>query len=96
MRCHSQTKAAGSSTGLASRIALLLVVASVGIAPTAGAQPGAGLDGRGSLIRTFEANAPAIGAPMPDLPVYDRDGREARLPELLDGRLTVLVLGCLT
>lgn len=96
MSCHSQRKEAGSGTALAGRIALLLVAASVGAASVATAQPGAGLAGRGSLIRTFEANAPAIGAPMPDLPVYDSDGQESRLPTLLDGRYTVLVLGCLT
>ena len=60
------------------------------------AQPGAGADGLGMLIRNFEQNAPAIGESMPDLPVYDRDGQELRLPELLNGRYTALVLGCLT
>ena len=65
-------------------------------ADQAWSQPGAGLDGRGSLIRTFESNAPAVGALMPNLPVYDREGEESNLLELLDGRYTVLVLGCLT
>ena len=45
---------------------------------------------------SFEQAAPAIGAPAPDLVVYDRDGRRVRLRELLEGHYTVLILGCLT
>ena len=78
------------------RIGILTMVVALGAASVAAAQPGAGLDGRGSLIRTFEANAPAVGELMPNLPVYDRDGQEFRLTALLDGRYTVLILGCLT
>ena len=74
---------------------LLAVTLSLGLVATAAAQPG-GANGRGMLIRNFEARAPAVGAPIPDLLVYDRDGQESRLPALLDGRLTVLILGCLT
>ena len=67
----------------------------LGLVATAVAQPG-GADGRGLLSRNFEARAPAIGELIPDLPVYDGDGQESRLPALLDGRFTVLILGCLT
>ena len=74
---------------------LLCVALSFGLVATAAAQRG-GADGRGMLIRNFEDRAPAVGARVPDLPVYDRDGQEARLPALLDGRVTVLILGCLT
>lgn len=49
-----------------------------------------------AILRNFETNAPAIGAPMPDAVVYDRDGRELRLLEVLRDRYTVLILGCLT
>ena len=72
----------------------LALALSFGLVATAAAQPGT--DGRGMLIRNFEERAPAVGAPIPDLPVYDRDGQESRLPELLEGRFTVLILGCLT
>ena len=44
----------------------------------------------------FERSAPEIGEPMPDLSVYDSAGQELRLREVLSGRYTVLILGCLT
>ena len=90
MRTPSRSTAA--RVGCAVGVAALVV--SLGGARRATAQPGA--DGRGMLVRSFEQSAPAIGALMPDLPVYDRDGREVRLREVLGGRYTVLVLGCLT
>ncbi len=74
---------------------LLALALSLGLVATAAAQPG-GPDGRGMLIRNFEASAPAVGELMPNLPVYDRDGQESRLAALLDGHFTVLILGCLT
>ena len=46
--------------------------------------------------RNFEENAPAVGEVMPDVAVYDRDGGEHRLGDLLGERYTVLILGCLT
>ena len=67
----------------------------LGLAAVAAAQPG-GADGRGMLVRNFERNAPTIGELMPNLPIYDRDGREHLLAEMLAGRPTVLILGCLT
>ncbi len=74
---------------------LFVLAFSLSLVATAAAQPG-GPNGRGVLIRNFEASAPAVGELMPNLPVYDRDGQEARLPALLDGHVTVLILGCLT
>ena len=74
---------------------LLVLACSLGLVATAAAQPG-GANGRGMLMRNFEARAPAGGELMPNLPVYDRDGRESDLRALLSGRFTVLVLGCLT
>jgi len=74
---------------------LLALAFSVGLVATAAAQPG-GANGRGMLMRNFEAHAPAVGELMPNLPVYDRDGEEHGLAEMLAGRHTVLILGCLT
>ena len=48
------------------------------------------------LIENFERDAPAVGEPMPDVVVYDRDGSPLRLPELLNEHYTVLIQGCLT
>ena len=67
----------------------------LGLAATAAAQPG-GAGGRGMLVQNFEQNAPTVGELMPNLPVYDRDGEEYGLAEMLAGRHTVLILGCLT
>ena len=55
----------------------------------------AGSGGRG-LDRNFEAVAPALGEAMPDVVVYDAEGTPHRLPELLRGHYSVLILGCLT
>ena len=46
--------------------------------------------------RDFEGNAPAIGSPMRDAVVHDRDGKALRLKEVLRDCHTVLILGCLT
>ena len=64
-----------------------VAVAFVGNLGTIEAQP---------VSRDFERNAPAIGDAMPDLVVYDRDGTERQLRELLSGHYSVLLLGCLT
>lgn len=47
-------------------------------------------------IERYEAAAPAVGDPMPDLAVYDAQGEPIDLGELLRENYTVLVLGCLT
>ncbi len=82
-------------TRLVRRIGILSTAVTLGAATVAAAHPSVA-DGRGMLIRTFDESAPAVGDPMPDLPVYAPDGQESRLPALLDGRFTVLILGCLT
>ena len=48
------------------------------------------------ISRNFDRNAPAIGDAMPDVVVYDRDGEELRLRDLLSEHYSVLILGCLT
>ncbi len=74
---------------------LLTLAFSVGLVATAAAQPG-GANGRGMLVQNFEEHLPAVGELMPNLPVYDRDGEEHQLADLIAGRPTVLILGCLT
>ena len=64
-----------------------VAVAFVGSLGMAEAQP---------IGRNFDRNAPAIGDPMPDVVVYDRDGEELRLRDLLSEHYSVLILGCLT
>ena len=44
----------------------------------------------------FEANAPQIGEPLPDLVIHDDMGNPVNLRELADENYKVLVLGCLT
>ena len=61
----------------------------------AGAQPGVDASPRGRVIRAFEANSPALGELLPDVPAYDADGNVLRLSSL-KGSYTVLVFGCLT
>ncbi len=68
------------------------LLAALGLAGSAQAQ----LNPREQAIRRFEATAPAVGEPLPDLAVYDAAGKERRLGELLQGHYTVIVLGCLT
>ena len=48
------------------------------------------------VSRNFERNAPAVGESMPDVVVYDRDGAEHQLRDLLSESYSVLILGCLT
>ena len=64
-----------------------VAVAFVGSLSLAEAQP---------ISRNFDRNAPAIGDAMPDVVVYDRDGEELRLRDLLSEHYSVLILGCLT
>ena len=68
------------------------LLAAMGLAGSAQAQ----LDPRQQAIRRFEATAPAVGEPLPDLAVYDAGGEKRRLGQLLQGHYTVIVLGCLT
>ena len=68
------------------------LLAALGLSTSAQAQ----INPRQQANRRFEATAPAVGEPLPDLTVYDADGEELRLGELLQGHYTVIVLGCLT
>jgi len=54
------------------------------------------LNPRQRATTRFEATAPAIGERLPDLMVFDADGKELQLGELLRKHYTVIVLGCLT
>ncbi len=68
------------------------LLAALGFASSAQAQ----LNPRQQAIHRFEATAPAVGEPLPDLKVYDAGGKELQLGQLLQGHYTVIVLGCLT
>ncbi len=52
--------------------------------------------GREKATRRFDAAAPAVGEPMPEVTLHSADGGAVRLGDLLEGHYTVLVLGCLT
>ena len=68
------------------------LVVALGLTAAAHAQ----VDPRQQSARRFDATAPAVGKPLPDLAVYDSGGKKLRLGELLHGHYTVIVLGCLT
>ena len=46
-------------------------------------------------VQRFDV-APKVGEPLPDLTIVAADGSPANLRQLVRGRHTVLVLGCLT
>ncbi len=81
-------------------LALVLAAPVMSLAQGQRNRPGRGRDqgfrGGGRLAANFEAVAPAIGEPMPDVVVYDDEGAPHRLPDLLRGHYSVLILGCLT
>ncbi len=68
------------------------LLAALGFASSAQAQ----LNPRQQAIHRFEATAPAVGEPLPDLVLYEAGGEERQLDKLLQGHYTVIVLGCLT
>ncbi len=74
----------------ATMLAIALAAAPVCLAQSAG-----GRGGGGGVGQRFEQGAPQIGETVPDLTVYDADGKEFRL-HTIKGHYTVLVLGCLT
>jgi hypothetical protein len=82
----------------------LLLTAAIAVPAVASAQRGRrqrmgrdqGFGGAGAMGRNFEAEAPKVGEPMPDVLVYDDEGNPHRLPELLGEHYSVLILGCLT
>ena len=47
-------------------------------------------------LAQFEAEAPKIGEPLPDITILDELGNPVNLRELADENYKVLVLGCLT
>ena len=55
-------------------------------------QPGSAGD---NVVRQFEANAPASGAPFPAIAIFDEAGKPFHT-SALKGRWSVLVSGCLT
>jgi cytochrome oxidase Cu insertion factor (SCO1/SenC/PrrC family) len=82
--------------------AALLVIGAFSYAPVHAADAAAGgrrqrpaAPPRGSLNQRFDQAAPAIGSQVPDLTVYDADGKPFPLRQL-KGDYTVLVFGCLT
>ncbi len=68
------------------------LLAALGLAGSAEAQ----INPREQANLRFEAAAPAVGEPLPDLVVYDAGGEKQRLGQLLQGHYAVIVLGCLT
>jgi cytochrome oxidase Cu insertion factor (SCO1/SenC/PrrC family) len=48
------------------------------------------------IMPQFEADAPKVGEPLPDVTIYDDLGNPVNLRELSDENYKVLVLGCLT
>lgn len=68
-------------------LACAVIAVALGVQALAHAQP---------LNRNFERDAPSVGDVVPDAVVYDRDGIERRLRDLVVGHPTVLILGCLT
>ena len=49
-----------------------------------------------AVIDRFDAAAPEIGEPLPDLTLVDDQGNPAKLREIAREHYTVFVLGCLT
>lgn len=48
------------------------------------------------VVDRFEAAAPEVGEPMPNVEIHDAQGNKIWLHDVLKGHYTVLVLGCLT
>jgi cytochrome oxidase Cu insertion factor (SCO1/SenC/PrrC family) len=48
------------------------------------------------VMPQFEADAPKVGEPLPDVTIFDDLGNPVNLRELADENYKVLVLGCLT
>ena len=67
----------------------------IALASAAAAQP-AGGGAAQAVAGRFEQTAPDIGEQMPNLQIYDADGKEIWLHDALRGHHSVLILGCLT
>lgn len=48
------------------------------------------------LIEKFEADAPRVGAALPDITIHDDLGNPVNIRELANENYKVLILGCLT
>lgn len=48
------------------------------------------------VSEVFAQRSPAIGTALPNVPVYDAQGKRHALRDMIRGRHTVLVFGCLT
>ena len=73
--------------------AILFVMLTVGINAQRGQRQRP--EGGGPSQR-FEKTAPAIGEELLDVTLYDPAGQPVNLREKLEGKYTVLILGCLT
>lgn len=49
-----------------------------------------------SLEERFEAASPGLGKRVPNVPVYTAEGEKVRFRDLVRGKYTVVVFGCLT
>ena len=75
-------------------MALLLATSGLLLGRTM-AQPPSPESMRGRLQRRFDTTSPDIGQALPDVMLYDADGKPFPLRRLKD-HYTVLVFGCLT
>ena len=92
----STTTRALANAGLLSIATASLV--SLGCAMGGGPSPsiGSGAGARADVSRRFEQTAPKVGEVMPNLQIYDANGKEIWLHDALRGHPSVLILGCLT
>jgi len=75
-------------------MALLVAISGLLLEPTM-AQPPAAESMRARLQQRFDSTSPDVGEPLPDVTVFDADGKPFALRRLKD-HYTVLVFGCLT
>ncbi len=73
---------------------LLLTISSL-VLERAMAQPPSSESMRARLQRRFDATSPDVGEPLPDVTLFDADGKPFSLRRLKE-HYTVLVFGCLT
>ena len=74
---------------------MALFLATIVLLESAMAQPPSPESMRARLQQRFDATSPDVGQPLPDLTIYDADGKPFPLRKLKD-HYTVLVFGCLT
>ena len=66
------------------------------VTAAAAQRPGDSYGPRQEAEERFERTAPKIGEQMPNLQIYDAEGKEIWLHDALTGHPSVLILGCLT